>query len=181
MHADVAFDLGLLAHIERSRGNPAAALPYVAEASEIWLETVGSSHSRYARSLDGLAETYRMLGRLDDAARESRRSLELLVSHYGPQHSLASDAHHTLGKILIDQGALQDARRHLDTALAIRLDAYGENYIGSWDIMHMLAVLALREGDTSRAAQRIATTRALIERAGMTDIDVYEKLGTLLP
>ncbi|HZX24160.1 MAG TPA: serine/threonine-protein kinase [Woeseiaceae bacterium] len=179
-HVDVAFDLNLLGSIELQRGNLEQALNHALEAAAIWRTTAaGPTHSRYARALDQLADVYRRLGRLDEAQQSAQQALAIFRDEYGTDHTLTSNAHYTLGLIHTDRGDPAAAREHLQRALDIRVQAFGESHREVWNAMHRLAKLDLDAGDAATALARAEQAIALIEGAGLTELDIYEWLGGL--
>jgi len=178
-HVDVAFDLNLLGSIELQRGNPERALDYALEAAAIWRAAAGPTHSRYARALDLIAGVYRRLERYDEAEASALEALEILVSEYGDEHTLTSNAHYTLGLIHAESGDAAQAREHLRNALDIRLRIFGDGNREVWNVMHQLAKLDLAAGDAAGALDRTEQAIALIEGAGLTELDIYGWLGDL--
>ena len=178
-HVDVAFDLNLLGSIEVRRGNLDRALDHGLEAAAIWRTAAGPTHSRYARALDQLADVYRRLGRLDEAEKSGQQALAIFRDEYGADHTLTSNAHYTLGLIYTDGGDPKAAREQLQRALDIRVQAFGESHREVWNAMHRLAKLDLDAGDAAAALARAEQAIALIEDAGLTELDIYEWLDGL--
>ena len=178
-HVDVAFDLNLLGSIELQRGNPERALEHALEAAAIWREGAGPRHSRYARALDLLAGVYRRLERYGEAEDNALEALEILVGEYGEEHTLTSNAHYTLGLIYAESGDAARAREHLQQTLDIRLRIFGDSNREVWNAMHQLAKLDLAAGDAAAALDRTEQAIALIEGAGLTELDIYGWLGDL--
>jgi tetratricopeptide (TPR) repeat protein len=78
-----------------------------------------------ARAADGLADLYRLEGRLAEAAELYRRAAAMWERLLGPRQPRLAVTLHNLGTVCLKLGEAQEAERHLKRALAIWEKSYG--------------------------------------------------------
>jgi tetratricopeptide (TPR) repeat protein len=187
-HANVAYDLELLASIERGRGHYARALEYAVESSRIWAQTLGEEHSRYISSLDGIAVIQINMREPEAALASATRAADLAIAGSGAEHTLTADVLYTKARALRGIGRLDEARAAATRAAAIRLAKFGDQHPAWWDTQQLLGQIEYEAGNLARAVELISGTLEFVERqqAGNVErrntvldlyIDILERSG----
>ncbi len=174
-HADVAFDLNVLATAERGLGNFEEAADYARQAADIWAATVGEKHSRYASALDKLAEILRLSGAFEEALLPANKALQIMLDTNGPDHTYTANPHYTLANVLMGLGQLEAAGSHGMEASRIREAALGTAHPEYWNAQLTLARIELKKKQNDRAQERL---NSLIEAIETSKTPSAEKLRT---
>ncbi len=174
-HADVAFDLDLLANAEQGLGNYDLAADYARQASQVWAATVGRGHTRYASALEKLADILRISGDREAALDRANEALEVMLAANGPDHSYTADAQYTMGKVLMDLDRLEEAREHASEASRIRAEKLGPVHPEYWDAQLSLARIEIRDESLDAARELLTELVATIEGS---DKPAHENLAT---
>lgn len=98
-----------------------------------------------------LSNTYRSLGRLEDALHHAERMVEICVTDLGEDHPLTSDARRTLALILTDFGRFEDAKVQLDLSAPV-VEALGDP-VESANLVGQYAHIAHGSGDHARSLE----------------------------
>lgn len=174
-HADVAFDLDILANAEQGLGNVEQAADYARQSSEVWAATVGRDHTRYASALERLADILRTGGDHEAALAPAEEALDVMLAANGPDHSYTADAQYTIGKVLMDLDRLDEARDHASEASRVRAEMLGLVHPGYWDAELSLARIDLRAERYDEARERLTV---LIDRIEGSDRPSHANLAT---
>ncbi|MEL7448364.1 MAG: serine/threonine-protein kinase, partial [Pseudomonadota bacterium] len=137
-----------------------------------------------ARLLGTIGETYRALGRFDEAERHLRRRLALVEDHLPALHPDRLDAMHELGRVLQRQARHEEAEALFEKALQGRREVLGERH---WQTLSSASNLAIIYNFQHRHPEAVAVLRELlaIETAMVGENDprvlsTMHNLGTTL-
>lgn len=121
----LADSLSYLGDLLLKRGDPAAAVPLLAEALRVGREIEQPSSRRVAEALTNLGAGLRSQGDLDGAASLLEESLAILRRVAGEQHPEVASVMHTLGWVSARQGHADQAVEMLQQALSISQQTLG--------------------------------------------------------
>jgi len=95
----------------------------VVEMLDTASSTLESEPVEYPETVAGIrmamANTYRGLGRLDDALHHAYSMVELCTTQLGDEHPMTADARRTLALILFEFGRIDEAKENLDAAASV--------------------------------------------------------------
>jgi len=115
-------DMGVAEH---SRGNHAAAEPYLLESLELDLKNFGRRHSRVAAAQQTLGALYRELGRYDEAEVLYRQAYDSSVETMGQDHPVTVRTRSNLALMLSDLGRYDEALVHSEAVVQTRTEVLG--------------------------------------------------------
>lgn len=143
-------------------------------------EGIGPLDYRVHRSLNNLADLYRLRGDLEAAEPLYRRALEVAEAALGPDHPDLALSLNNLALLYGDMGDYEAAGELLNRAQAILVAAFGPNHPNVAVGMRNLARLRLREGNTARAESLYDLALSIFEQAlGPDDVAVADTLEEL--
>lgn len=160
-HADVAFDLGLLAAVHTQLGDYEKALGYAKRSADTWHAAVGGDHTRYGSAVDRVATILMELGELDRALEEAEECYDVMLTANGPGHTQTANALYTRGRVHLRRGEVEAARTDLERALAIRGSELGEDDDEYWSTRLVLAHTELASGNHDAAEKHATDVLAL--------------------
>ncbi|MCA9304693.1 MAG: tetratricopeptide repeat protein, partial [Phycisphaerales bacterium] len=127
----------------------------VVEMLDTASSTLESEPVEYPETVAGIrmamANTYRGLGRLDDALHHARSMVELCTTRLGAGHPMTADARRTLALILFEFAEFDEAKENLDAASSVIVEL--NDPVESAKLKAEYARVAHGSGDHSRALE----------------------------
>lgn len=155
-----------------------AEVPLTAALREA--EGIGALDYRLHRSLNYLADLYRLRGDLDAAEPLYRRALEVAEGALGPNHPDLALSLNNLALLYGDMGDYEAAGEILNRAQAILVSALGPNHPNVAVGMRNLARLRRLEGNAERAESLYNVALSIFEQGlGPDDVAVADTLEEL--
>ena len=151
-----------LGEIAYARGDRAGSIPHYTRALALEEPRLGPDYPFVAAILNNRANSYSALGKLDEAARDFERALEIIKLHLGPTSPSAIIVETNIGTLRRRQGRFDEARRLLAHVLA----AYWAAGPTSGDVVLDLIELATVESESGHATRGLAYAD---EAAGLAD------------
>jgi CHAT domain-containing protein/Tfp pilus assembly protein PilF len=148
IRAQIPRDLGL---ILSRLGIFTESIRYHEKALEIQRNELGENHHEYARSLNNLAELYRVMGAYSKAKPLLLKALEIMKKVLGENHPDYADGLNNLAKLYRDMGDYSKAEPLYQKAWEIRKNVLGENHPDYATSLNNLAKLYRDMGDYSKA------------------------------
>jgi tetratricopeptide (TPR) repeat protein len=119
-HPDVAMSLVTIASVEIDLGDAAAAFQAADQGLAIMRRAYGADSPVIGMPLGDRGEALELLGRLPEAERDLRASIEMTAAWVGREHPWTAYPGTALGKTLIAEGRAREAIPVLETALRVR-------------------------------------------------------------
>jgi len=151
-----------LGEIAFARGDRAGSIPHYTRALALEEPRIGSDHPFVAAILNGRANSYSALGRLDEAAHDFEQALEIIKVRLGPTSASAIVVETNIGTLRRRQGRFDEARGLLEHVLAADR-ATGPK---SGDVVLDLIELATIESESGHPDRGLAYSD---EGAGLAD------------
>ena len=147
------FVVGLfeVAYPHRARGRPVTALDMLELGSERAQTELVRQPAAQAELLHILATIYRDLARYDRALPLIRRSTEISLATYGPDHILVAERQRGWGRILYHQGRYAEADSLLMRVIAAYRREKGSRHPETGTALHNLAYVRGATGDYTSA------------------------------
>ncbi len=108
-----------------------ASAPILVEALELTAQQYGEDSTQYADTLERLAQTRLVAGRVAESEEMQRRVLDIRLRHLGRDNDLTADGMSNLAASLIDLAQYDEAERLYTEALEIRRRVVGERSVSA--------------------------------------------------
>ncbi len=131
------------------------ALSEVLAEAVRWIDLVGADPEMESAVRMAIGNSFRSLGRFEEAEIQLRLALEGRRERFGDQSLEAAQGRNALGLLRRDQGSFDEAERMFQEALAIRRRELGEEHLDVAQSLQNLGVLSMRAGELDKAAERI--------------------------
>jgi len=143
-------------------------------------ELRGPHHLDVATSLNDLAETLEVRGRLDTAAVLYREALTIRERHLGRDDPLVAASLNNLGELRMNQGRYDDARPLLQDALDLRRDLLGPRNPEVAVSLNNLGMLHWNEGRYDQAEKLVREAMSIRRAAlGPAHVEIVWDLNNL--
>ncbi|MFO0840540.1 MAG: serine/threonine-protein kinase [Phycisphaerae bacterium] len=127
-----------------------------------------------------IGETYKGLGRYDDAERHLRGALELQYRIHGDEHADVAKSLNTLGVLLHAKGRYADAQDCLERALAIHRKLEGGDQSEVAQVLNNLAVVLRVQGQETQAEPMLRDALQIRRRLlGDEHLETVQSLNNL--
>jgi serine/threonine-protein kinase len=123
------------------------ALAQLRASSALYEKIFGPSHWRVSTNLSLASASLRRLARLDEAAKEGQRALEIATASLGPDHPRLATIHNGAANTLGRLSRYDEARKHYQEALRLTIATSGERSAKVGLYLSNMANLELRAGD----------------------------------
>ncbi len=150
-HPSYADSLRALAAREMELGDSSASLEHGQEALAIQVATYGEDSAPAMISHNGLAHTFAMAGKLDDAEKHANRALALAEKLRGPEHPETAKALMMTANIAAEKKDFARASEISKRALAILDKTFGPEHPFALSIHANLGIWALQRHDPKTA------------------------------
>lgn len=180
-HPDLAVVLNTMGRIQKDLKNYSAAADYFIRSLEIKRDVLGDDHPRVAMSLFNLAYLkYRNLDDLNGAEQDFRKSLEIAVDTWEPDHTIVYQFRASLGFVLNDKDQLDEAESIFRDCLDIlsRKQPAERFLADTAKINSVLANVLIKKGQFDEARALLdSSVPVLIEEYGLDDQDTQRALA----
>ncbi|MDD5036335.1 MAG: tetratricopeptide repeat protein [Methylococcaceae bacterium] len=161
-------------------GHYSQAEPLYRRSLAIFEKVLGPDHPYVAKSLNNLAELYRMQGRYAQAAPLFQRSLTIFEKALGPEHPDVATSLNNLAGLYQAQGQYAQAAPLFQRSLAIREKTLGPDHPDIAESLNNLAGLYKALGQYAQAAPLHRRSLAIrVKTLGPDHPDVAESLNNL--
>ncbi|GAB4549294.1 MAG: hypothetical protein Tsb0013_10430 [Phycisphaerales bacterium] len=109
-----------------------------------------------------IANTYRSLGALDDAAFQARGAIDASTRAFGPDDPSTADAVQALAVTQVERGEYDDAKELLERTIAVLSDRYGEDSI---EVIAARGELARAYHQSGQSQEALELWRDCLDRA----------------
>ena len=148
---------------------PDRAVPYALKAKEITEKVLGRDHASIAKSLNFLAELYKLSGQHQKAMPYYKRIVEIYEKKHGRNHESVAKALDNLAQYYSKSGDLPRAEPIYMEILSIYKNIYGKDNSKVVSTTYNLAILNDTLGRLSRAEPLYRTAIASAEKAYGSD------------
>ncbi len=143
---------------------PDRAVPYALKAKEITEKVLGRDHASIAKSLNFLAELYKLSGQHQKAVPHYKRTVEIYEKKHGRNHESVAKALDNLAQYYSKSGDLTRAEPIYMEILSIYKNIYGKDNSKVVSTTYNLAILNDTLGRLSRAEPLYRTAIASAEK-----------------
>ena len=112
---------------------------------------LGVSHLDVAVCLYNIAESFNLLGDVEEAIRYYNQYLVIAIDKLGEDHEDVADVFTTLGQLCYTSGELKDAQKFYKRALQSSIAVYGRNHAHCASIYNTLGCAAFEDDDPEQA------------------------------
>lgn len=158
---EVANSLLGLGSIDQSAARHEASLDHRLEAVSLLRSLSPETRETLAGALSALADSYRLLGRLDEAEKAAREGVDLQRRINGSQHPRTAEAEVHLAQLLHARDRLEDAVALYRTAVPKLEASLGPLHFNTINSLNNLGVVLVDAGDFSGAEE---THRLVLDR-----------------
>jgi tetratricopeptide (TPR) repeat protein len=162
------------------RGQYVAAERFCCRSLSIWEQQLGKDHPGVAKSLNNLAELYRVQGRYSEAEPLLVRSLSIREQQLGKDHPDVAQSLNNLAALYYSQGRYSEAESLKLRCLEIEKKTLGENHPQFATSLNNLAALYRVQGRYSEAEPLLVRSLSIQEQQLAKDHpDIAQSLNNL--